>query len=599
MNDFVAASSVIALTGIGNIGEQNSYKPSDNQSPLGEKFQFSSVLKSTIDTVEKTYSDAQKIKEKESNLHPIETSSSDQESFSKDLDNEVAPSKNADPDEIYSSKNESNFDKSNNDNAPSERNESSDHSTEPEKSPEQSQLKSGRDNSANQVFGENQAKVASATNTDAISNINPSGQNTGNAQSKVAHGNSTNQPKVEIHSHPESLIPQAVASAKTDGNKIKVNTTNPGNNIQSTTKNTGEIASAIDPAKKISEVSEDLSKTITKNNKQGISEQKAPSTANSNLNKQAQDLSNRLKNKSASPVKISVENNVDKFDSRVPQSNANQLNAMPSHTKAPIAQLAEISLEEGQGPVSKLATTKINISGDPKASNSHNIRTKTNATTQNQTANFLNESQMLRRQAAAISAQQTASSQANMAPKAPVMADMPSINAVSGPNQTQQITKTAAPPPPPPPKPPVPAEQVAVQIRKAIGEGADKINIKLHPANLGRVEVRMDIGKDGILTAVVIAEKPETLEMLQRDVRGLEKVLQEGGLKTDSQSFNFSLKEHAQQRAAIARDRADEQLRNDNQNSIETETDDAEDLTSAAPIYGRNLATNGRVDITI
>ena len=130
------------------------------------------------------------------------------------------------------------------------------------------------------------------------------------------------------------------------------------------------------------------------------------------------------------------------------------------------------------------------------------------------------------------------------------------LAAPQGPNnQTQPVTKVVAPPPPPPPpKPPAPIEQVAVQIKKAIGEGADKINIKLQPANLGKVEVRMEIGKDGVLTANVIAEKPETLELLQRDVRGLEKVLQEGGLKTDTQSFNFSLKEQAQQQAANRRE---------------------------------------------
>ena len=70
----------------------------------------------------------------------------------------------------------------------------------------------------------------------------------------------------------------------------------------------------------------------------------------------------------------------------------------------------------------------------------------------------------------------------------------------------------------------------------------------------------MEIGKDGILTANVIAERPETLELLQRDVRGLEKVLQEGGLKTDNQSFNFNLKEHAQQQAANGRDKTNEQI---------------------------------------
>jgi flagellar hook-length control protein FliK len=161
------------------------------------------------------------------------------------------------------------------------------------------------------------------------------------------------------------------------------------------------------------------------------------------------------------------------------------------------------------------------------------------------------------------------------------------------------VAPLAPPPPPPPPKPPAPIEQVAVQIKKAIGEGADKINIKLQPANLGKVEVRMEIGKDGILTANVIAERPETLELLQRDVRGLEKVLQEGGLKTDTQSFNFSLKEHAQQQVANGRDKTDEQTDNKDKTFNDTEANDVETTASEAAIYGQNIATNGGVNIMI
>ncbi len=87
---------------------------------------------------------------------------------------------------------------------------------------------------------------------------------------------------------------------------------------------------------------------------------------------------------------------------------------------------------------------------------------------------------------------------------------------------------------------PSPADQVAVQIKTAAGAGKDQISIKLNPAELGRIEVKMELGDDGLLRAVISAEKPETLELLQRDSRGLERALQDAGLKTDSQSLAFN-----------------------------------------------------------
>ncbi|MEM7169522.1 MAG: flagellar hook-length control protein FliK [Pseudomonadota bacterium] len=83
-------------------------------------------------------------------------------------------------------------------------------------------------------------------------------------------------------------------------------------------------------------------------------------------------------------------------------------------------------------------------------------------------------------------------------------------------------------------------DQVAVQIQKAAAAGTDRISIQLHPAELGRIDVKMELGDDGLLRAMISAEKPETLELLQRDSRGLEKALQEAGLKTDSQSLAFA-----------------------------------------------------------
>src|SRR3546814_9399756 len=68
----------------------------------------------------------------------------------------------------------------------------------------------------------------------------------------------------------------------------------------------------------------------------------------------------------------------------------------------------------------------------------------------------------------------------------------------------------------------------------------------LHPAELGRIEVKLENASDGTLRAVISAERTETLDLLQRDARGLERALQEAGVKTDSGSLSFNLRGQGQ-----------------------------------------------------
>lgn len=89
-------------------------------------------------------------------------------------------------------------------------------------------------------------------------------------------------------------------------------------------------------------------------------------------------------------------------------------------------------------------------------------------------------------------------------------------------------------------------EQVGVQIRKGVADGLDKISIKLDPGNLGKVEIKLEIGHDGRLQAVIAADKPETLQLLQQDVKNLEQSLRDSGLKTDQQSLSFTLRDQNQ-----------------------------------------------------
>lgn len=84
--------------------------------------------------------------------------------------------------------------------------------------------------------------------------------------------------------------------------------------------------------------------------------------------------------------------------------------------------------------------------------------------------------------------------------------------------------------------------QVSVHIATAAQEGHDHIDIQLHPESLGRVEVRLDVGSDNRVAALVLADNHQALDALRADARGLERALQDAGLKTDSGSLSFGLR---------------------------------------------------------
>lgn len=85
------------------------------------------------------------------------------------------------------------------------------------------------------------------------------------------------------------------------------------------------------------------------------------------------------------------------------------------------------------------------------------------------------------------------------------------------------------------------ADQLAVNIQKGLNNGQDKITINLRPQELGRVEIKMEVAHDGKLTAVVAAEKPETLDLLRQDARSLIQSLADAGLQADQSSLSFNL----------------------------------------------------------
>lgn len=94
--------------------------------------------------------------------------------------------------------------------------------------------------------------------------------------------------------------------------------------------------------------------------------------------------------------------------------------------------------------------------------------------------------------------------------------------------------------------------QVAVHVSKAVRDGVDGIRIQLRPESLGQLEVNLEVASDGRVTATVTADNQDTLDLLQRDARGLERALQEAGLKSDAGGLSFNLR--GEQRTAQERD---------------------------------------------
>ncbi|MBI3419079.1 MAG: flagellar hook-length control protein FliK [Proteobacteria bacterium] len=91
-----------------------------------------------------------------------------------------------------------------------------------------------------------------------------------------------------------------------------------------------------------------------------------------------------------------------------------------------------------------------------------------------------------------------------------------------------------------------PSEQVGVTLARMARAGIDRFDLQLHPADLGKVDIRLEINQDGLVRATVTADNPATYDLLQKDSRALEKVLEQAGLQTDAGSLSFNLREEGQ-----------------------------------------------------
>ena len=95
---------------------------------------------------------------------------------------------------------------------------------------------------------------------------------------------------------------------------------------------------------------------------------------------------------------------------------------------------------------------------------------------------------------------------------------------------------------------------LALKIAAKSLDGSRQFDIRLDPAELGRVDVRLALDGNGNAQAHLAAERPETLSLLQNNASALTRALQDSGVQVANDGLQFSLK--GQERQADGQQRA-------------------------------------------
>lgn len=139
---------------------------------------------------------------------------------------------------------------------------------------------------------------------------------------------------------------------------------------------------------------------------------------------------------------------------------------------------------------------------------------------------------------------------------------------------------------------PVPLNGLAVDIALKAASGKSRFEIRLDPADLGRIDVRLDVDKHGQVTSHLTVEKPSTLDMLRRDAPQLQRALEDAGLKTGDSGLQFSLRDQSS-------GRNDDNGSGRHAHRLVITEDDAIPAPVAGKTYSRMLGASSGVDIRI
>lgn len=143
---------------------------------------------------------------------------------------------------------------------------------------------------------------------------------------------------------------------------------------------------------------------------------------------------------------------------------------------------------------------------------------------------------------------------------------------------------------------PTPLHVVPVEIGARALAGNKRFDIRLDPAELGRIDVRLEISDEGDVSAKLTVDRVETLQMLQRDARTLERAFEQAGLKPSEGGIDMSLRDSPDQSGSRQQQRQDEETPRGRRAWVQTSEESALVTEAASRPRGSRL---GGVDLSI
>jgi flagellar hook-length control protein FliK len=144
---------------------------------------------------------------------------------------------------------------------------------------------------------------------------------------------------------------------------------------------------------------------------------------------------------------------------------------------------------------------------------------------------------------------------------------------------------------------PINMGQVAFEMVRQVQQGTSRFTIRLDPPELGRVDVRMHVDPSGGINARLTVDRPEALDLFQRDQRQLERALAQAGLDSSRTSLEFSLRQNHQNPFAGLMDGNRQQQHSGSGHASRFSTESDEIASPPAITLYRGIASAGGVNI--
>lgn len=145
---------------------------------------------------------------------------------------------------------------------------------------------------------------------------------------------------------------------------------------------------------------------------------------------------------------------------------------------------------------------------------------------------------------------------------------------------------------------PTPLHVVPIEIGLRALAGSKRFDIRLDPPELGRVDVNLEISEKGEVSAKLVVDRVETLHLLQRDARTLERAFEQAGLKPSDSGVDITLRDPNDQPGFRQQRQDDEAPRRARIQPGAAELGDASAIP-AQPAPIRRLVRLGGVDLSI